>query len=207
MTTPTAQAVVRLGALSLRFGRVDRITRHEDGIHPESDTDHTVMLGLVACAFAAKYLTLDVGLVAQYALVHDLVEAYVGDTPTLRLPTPEQRQAKADREAGAMLTMAEDFGMALPWVARTVARYERQDSPEAGYVRAMDKMLPKITHALNGGATILAQQMDQEELLARWAHQREELLTYPGASVWAPDLFDLRQELLALVLERMGWAA
>jgi len=84
--SPEPADVVRLGQLALAFGRVNRITRHEDGTTPESDTDHTVMLGLIACALAERwYPHLDRGLVAQYALVHDLVEVYAGDTPTLAI--------------------------------------------------------------------------------------------------------------------------
>ena len=41
---------IRLADLILRFGRVNRATYHPDGERPESDTDHTVMLGILACA-------------------------------------------------------------------------------------------------------------------------------------------------------------
>lgn len=70
MTTTPAAAVVELGRLALQFGRVNRITYHPDGHRPETDTDHTVMLGLIACAFAASHMPdLDRGVIAAYALV------------------------------------------------------------------------------------------------------------------------------------------
>jgi 5'-deoxynucleotidase YfbR-like HD superfamily hydrolase len=57
------------------------------------------MLGLIACAFAAAHLPdLDVGLIAQYALVHDLVEVYAGDTPTLRPLSAAAKARKRQRE-------------------------------------------------------------------------------------------------------------
>ena len=58
---------LRLARISLAFGRVDRATRHEDGLRPETDTDHTVMLGLIACEFAPAHL--DRAKVAAFALV------------------------------------------------------------------------------------------------------------------------------------------
>lgn len=207
MTAPETYAVVDLGRLALRFGRVDRITRHEDGVTLESDTDHTVMIGLVACAFAELHreLGLDVGLVAQYALVHDLVEAYVGDTPTLAMPTEDSRTAKARREAVGFAEMGQEFALRLPWIARTVAAYELRRTPEARYVKAIDKLLPKITHLLNGGVTIHEEGMSREQLVARWDAQLVEL---EGYAADFPPLFELRRDLLELVLDRIdaqGW--
>jgi putative hydrolases of HD superfamily len=196
--SPTAQAVLDLGELSLRFGRVDRVTYHPDGARLESDTDHTVMLGLVACAFAhAERLDLDLGLVAQYAFVHDLIEAYAGDTPTLRI-SDEIRADKAKREEAAYLRIAQEFAIRLPWLATTIADYELRRTPEARYVKAMDKVLPKLTHVLNGGVTLHEQGMTRDQLEVRYAEQREELLSYAGD---IPELIALRDELAAVVLE------
>src|SRR5262249_25082573 len=150
--------VVELGRLALTFGRVDRKTCHEDGTTPESDTDHTVMLGLAACALARHVRAdLDIGLVAQYALVHDLVEAYAGDTNTLRALNDAGRADKAAREAAAYRRIAEQFATALPWLPDTIAEYEQRTTPEARYVKALDKVVPKVTHILNRLATIRAQ--------------------------------------------------
>lgn len=198
--TMTTDAVINLGRLSLAFGRVDRITYHDDGETLESDTDHTVMLGLVACAFAARHLNLDLGLVAQYALVHDLVEVYAGDTPTLVALSVDAKEEKARREEAALLRLAEEFAFSLPWVATTIADYERRADPEARYVKAMDKLLPKITHVLNDCMTVRAQGMDAAALAERYEAQFVELKGYAADF---PPLFDLRAELVALVMARM----
>jgi hypothetical protein len=64
-----ADAAIRLAGLALASGRINRTAcRHPDGT-PESDSDHTVMLGWLAPALAD--LTepgLDPQLVAMYAL-------------------------------------------------------------------------------------------------------------------------------------------
>lgn len=187
-----ASSVIALGHLSLAFGRVDRITYHEDGSTLESDTDHTVMLGLIACAFAAEHLPdLNLGLVAQFALVHDVVEVYAGDTPTLRI-NDDQRASKAERELAAFRRIRDEFA-ALPWLATTIGRYENRGTPEARYVKALDKLLPKITHILNGGKTLRDQGFSLPELTARYEQQLNELMAYASDF---PPLFELRAALL-----------
>jgi 5'-deoxynucleotidase YfbR-like HD superfamily hydrolase len=120
-----AEAVIDLGQLALAFGRVDRTAcYHPDGTTKESDTDHTVMLGWIAPAVAQLLYSgrLDVGLVAQFALVHDMAEVYAGDTPTLRID-PAGRKAKAAREREAVARINREFGGRLPWVPCTLTLY------------------------------------------------------------------------------------
>jgi putative hydrolase of HD superfamily len=191
--------VIDLGRLSLVFSRVDRITFHEDGTTPESDADHTVMLGLISCAFAARYLPqLDLGLVAQYALVHDLVEAYAGDTPTLHALSGTAKVEKLAREHAAWERIVLEFGSTLPWLPDTIEDYELLVAPEARYVKALDKLLPKITHVLNGGVTLAGQGMDADRLAERYELQLSELQAYAADF---PELFELRAELVARVLD------
>lgn len=197
VTDEDVAATVRLGVLALAFGRVNRITFHEDGATPESDTDHTVMLGLVACAFAARHLPhLDLGLVAQFVLVHDLVEVYAGDTPTLRIDAA-QKAGKEEREQQALMRIMREF-VNLPWLAATIALYEQRRKPEARYVKAMDKLLPKITHIANGGKTLRDQGFTMGELVARYDQQLDELKDYAADF---PPLFDLRAELITWVYD------
>lgn len=195
----TTDAVVHLGRLSLQFGRVDRITFHDDGTTPESDTDHTVMLGLIATALAAS-TNLDVGLVAQYALVHDLVEVYAGDTNTLGGLTTEGKADKKAREEAALARLFVEFGDGpLHHVADALMSYERQKAPEARFVRAVDKLMPKITHILNGAVTLRRQGVDPVRQAARYVEQRAEIAAYTPEWPW---LLDLHADLVGRVMER-----
>ncbi len=142
---------LRLARISLAFGRVERVTRHEDGVRPETDTDHTVMLGLVACESAPSHL--DRAKVAAFALVHDLVEVYAGDTQTLVI-SPEGAAAKRVREDVARVRLVTELGEGS-WLAEILTTYEQQREPEARFVRLLDKVLPKLTHAFNGCAAAL----------------------------------------------------
>jgi putative hydrolase of HD superfamily len=65
-----------------RFENVTRrVYRIDDG-WPENDAEHSCQLALMAWfIIEERGLELDLKKVLQYALAHDLVEAYAGDTP------------------------------------------------------------------------------------------------------------------------------
>lgn len=194
----SVDAVVDLGRLVLQFARTDRATCFEDGHTPESDTDHTVILGLVACAFAQAHLPhLDLGKIAQFVFVHDLVEAYAGDTPTLRVMTADVKGEKEKREQEALLRIQKEFST-LPWIFETIQEYESRRSPEARYVKALDKAIPKITHILNAGATLLRQGLTAEDVRAIYDAQKRDMLGYAAD---LPEVMDLRDELIREVLK------
>ncbi|MDP3958233.1 MAG: HD domain-containing protein [bacterium] len=145
--------IIELGQFAMQFGRVKRITLCEDGVTPESDTDHTVMLSLVACSLAADYKKdLNIGLVAQFALVHDLVEVYAGDTPNPHGMAIDKKSAasKEKRERAALRKIEKRFGKTFPWLPRTIRKYEKLDTKEARFIKVLDKAMPKVTHSLNG---------------------------------------------------------
>jgi putative hydrolase of HD superfamily len=165
-----ANKMIDLGKLSLQFARVDRATYHEDGVRRESDTDHTVMLGLCACAFASSYdTTLDLGKVAQFAFIHDLVEAYAGDTNSLGM-VEDTKKVKEEREHEAFLKIKKEFEGIFPWIHTTIEAYESLATPEAKFIKAFDKIMPKVTQVLNNGVQFKNLKRTQEELTA--IHQK-----------------------------------
>jgi 5'-deoxynucleotidase YfbR-like HD superfamily hydrolase len=172
--------------LCLAFGQVNRVTFHPDGVTPESDTDHTFMLGMMACSIAANHpeLALNVGLVAQFSYVHDFVEVHALDTPTFGI-SAEGRAEKEAREGAALKRLEVELA-AFPWVLDLLHRYERQEEPEARFVRYLDKLCPRLTHILNGGAAYGASPL--EEVHAHHVrHQAELAATYPEfAAVLGP---------------------
>ena len=165
----TTEKVIELAQLCLRFGRVNRVTYHEDGKRFETDTDHTVMLAVIACAFAAQHNPfLDVGRVAQFAIVHDLVEAYAGDTNSLIARTDagpdDATRTKEAREAAALDRIRCEFTADFPWLTDTIDAYESLAQPEARFVKALDKVLPKVTHILNRGAALREHGVDASNI-------------------------------------------
>jgi putative hydrolase of HD superfamily len=198
VTVDIVDDVINLGKFSLLFGRVERATFHEDGRRKETDSDHAVMLGIIACGLAERYYPeLDSGLIAQFALVHDLVEAYAGDTPTLKINETE-RAAKERREKEALKRIAYEFSTAFPVIPHAISTYEAGVAPEARFVKAVDKLVPKITHILNRGATLRSQGIKKREAQETYEKQRGDLREYARDF---PALLDLRD---ALVLRMMS---
>ena len=110
----------------------------------ENVAEHSLMTAKVAVALAQKYYPeLDAGKVAQYAICHDDVEAYVGDTPSGEWCNTDY-EAKEALEARGLEQLTKDFGDILPGYAQTVAVYERQTDPEARFVRVVDKLVVEI---------------------------------------------------------------
>lgn len=196
-------SLIELGRLAMTFSRIDRTAcYHEDGITKESDSDHTVMLGWVAPALAQRcFRSLDIGLVAQYALVHDAVEAYAGDTQTLRIDG-DGRAAKKAREEAAADMIFDEFNGELPWFPSMIYRYEKQEEPEARFVRGLDKCLPKIVHLLDGCAGLHEFGMDHAELTKTLAEQHNDMQRYVGEFV---ALLEVRAELVSRVLAHPSW--
>jgi 5'-deoxynucleotidase YfbR-like HD superfamily hydrolase len=150
-------SLLPLASLALRLGAVNRATLYPDGVTAESDTDHTVMLTIMACAVASAHpeLGLNIGLVCQFATVHDFPEAHAGDTDSFFTAATGYAPGKAEREAAAVERIEKDCAD-WPWLATMTRRYERQEEPEARFVRYMDKVCPPLTNTLNGGAAIRA---------------------------------------------------
>ena len=110
------------------------------------------MLGLVAPEIAkALDLPLNIGLVAQYSLVHDLVELKTGDTPTFQL-SEHQLLQKAQREREALAGLMSELP---PYTAKLLYDYEQQSCPESRFVRYIDKLLPIIVDIIGAGERVM----------------------------------------------------
>jgi putative hydrolase of HD superfamily len=169
------QGLIDIGKLVFAFAKVKRVTLHEDGMTPESDTDHTVMLSVCACALAERlYPRLDLGKVAQFAIIHDLVEAYAGDTDTFNI-SDEGRKEKEERERLAFERIQTEFKDTYPWIPRTIERYEALDTDEAQFVKMVDKLMTKLTHRINHGAHLKREGKTKEETMRHYGSQTQAL--------------------------------
>ena len=161
-------SLLELGGVALDFAEVKRAPKLKDGVTSESDTDHTVMMGLLACALASESGDrFDIGKIAQFALVHDLVETYAGDTDTFGGLNEERKLDKEQREALAFERIQKEFDATFPWISKTIAEYESLESPEARFVKTLDKTTPKITRYFNN----MAGQTSEEEFTSHCTAQ------------------------------------
>jgi putative hydrolase of HD superfamily len=162
---PVAQGLVDIARLVFEFSRVYRVTSQEDGKRKESDTDHTVMLAISACSLADRLYAgqLDLGKIAQFAIVHDLIEAYAGDTDTFGI-SQQGKEEKEKREHDAYVRIRKEFQDVLPWISETIAQYECLETKEARFVKTVDKSMSIPTHILNKGTYFKERGLTEEEV-------------------------------------------
>jgi putative hydrolase of HD superfamily len=196
-----ADAAELLALRALQFGEIERTACQHPSGRRETDTTHTVMLAWLAPALAALlYPQLDTGLVAQFAVVHDAVEVYCGDTPTLGGLTPAAYAAKRERESAAAGRWQDDFGGSLPWLPAMIRRYESQEEPEARFVRAVDKCCPALVHASNGARDLAEYGWTAADQDRRQAGHRAEVAAYAAEFTALLDLRDVLAARLAAAL-------
>lgn len=122
------QAVER----SLHIAKLDRL---------ENDTEHSYNLTMMAWAIVAKdKLPLDLDLVIKYALVHDLVEVYAGDTFAL---DEVANLDKAAREHEALEQLLSD-DLTFDF-AQVIEQYEKLEDEESKFVYSLDKLAATTT--------------------------------------------------------------
>jgi len=146
-----ANTSIELGRVAMQFARVERAPRYEDSSQ-ESDVEHSYMLALTAPELARSLeYDLDLGLISQFAIVHDLIELKTSDVATLML-NDEQLHQKELFEKRALEALLNELP---PYTARLLERYEHQEEPEARFVRFVDKLLPLVVDILGDGNRVI----------------------------------------------------
>ena len=100
---------------------------------PESDAAHSWSLSLLVQMYAPAEL--DLCKCLKLANIHDLAEIYVGDFVPGSDITPEE---KHQLESEAMVKLAEELD--YPELTGLFDEYEAAETPEAVFVRNMDKL-------------------------------------------------------------------
>lgn len=104
----------------------------------ENDVEHSYTVALLCWYIHDKYqIPLDIGKILKYALSHDVVERYAGDTNTFA--SPADRQKKVEREKQALERLASEFS-GFPDLVTTMTEYERRGDAESLFVWTVDKM-------------------------------------------------------------------
>ena len=197
--SPSADAQLALSTARAAYAlaRIDRGLNRDDG-EPESDADHAVMVGWLACALAARWYPerLDVGLVAQLAIAHDAIEIICGDTYAVSLDDAG-RAAKQARERAALGTLA---AMSLEWLGERNAWYEDKLLPEACFVWAVDKIVTKVACIIDDCAEVKRRTTPDE----RQAFLDYERLAMECIAGDFPELIKLYEELVSVVWSACG---
>jgi putative hydrolase of HD superfamily len=119
----------------------------------ENDIEHSYLLAMsVWYAIDFFEIPLNRDKAIRYALAHDMVEVYAGDTYVFS-KDPEALINKKIREKEARRKLSDKFPEASA-IHEAIERYEDQSDPESIFVRAFDKLMPVLTNYVQDGRTI-----------------------------------------------------
>lgn len=121
--------------------RVKRVARRPDEQEATNTAEHTFDLAMTCWyIIVTNKLDLNIEKVLKFALAHDIIEAYAGDTMPY---DPEAVKTKAAREAAALQRIEKEFPE-FPEMTQIMHEYESHESPEAKFVYATDKLVDPL---------------------------------------------------------------
>lgn len=131
---------------------VERVIRVKGSDRWENDTEHSYSLAMLAWYILdAEKLSLDRDKVLRYALAHDLVEVYAGDTYLFSEDTA-LLSSKPERERLAAERLAKELPE-VPEMHQAIRAYIARDDAESRFVYALDKIEPILKIYLDDGRT------------------------------------------------------
>lgn len=148
-----------------RFREVERVTHSSGGDRRENDVEHSYQLAMLAWyIISTSNLNLNKDLVIQYALIHDLVEVYAGDT-YIYSEDSELKESKIEREKQSLIRLEKEFSE-FPDIFSLIKKYEEREDKESKFIYALDKIEPVLNIYTNGGRTWKEKKITIEMLVA-----------------------------------------
>ena len=142
-THPTVERLAELQQFVANFSKVNRVFELADTGRMENDVDHSYSLALICWYLAPKIAPeLNEAKIFKYALAHDTVELYAGDT--FVFADKEVLASKSEREDAALEQLYNDWPDFAEMVDHAKGYKEKIDE-EAKFVKAVDKILPLLT--------------------------------------------------------------
>jgi len=135
----------------------------------ENSAEHSWHLALMSLALADHAPAgTDLTRVMAMLLVHDLVEIDAGDLFVYADTAAQARQSEAERAA------ADRIFSILPAARAAVMRalweeFERRQTPEAKFARALDRLQPMLINVVTGGGTWADHGITEDQVLTRVA--------------------------------------
>lgn len=135
-----------------KFSQIRRIICVKDEDRLENDLEHCYRMTMLSWyILELENLDLNRDLVIKYALVHDLVEVYAGDT-YIYSTDKELVESKKEREDKAAEQLKEEFPD-LTEIHELIKAYEKREDEESKFVYALDKVEPILNiYSDNGRA-------------------------------------------------------
>ena len=130
-------------------------------------------------------------MILKYALTHDLVEVYAGDTDVHR-SSEEYRASKTERERRAWEQITSEYPD-FSELSQTITEYESKADDESKFVYLIDKILPVINTYLSNHSYYKDSNVTFERW-SEWVSDKEKSIELKN-----PYLQDLLTELRAFL--------
>jgi putative hydrolase of HD superfamily len=155
--------------------------------------EHTFELTMLAWYVASvQKLPLDLQKVLSYALAHDIIEAYAGDTP---ITDAEALKTKVAREEAALQRIEEEFPE-FSELTDTIHAYEKREDAESRFVYALDKLVDPLNASM-------------EETQSIWKELNmtyEQMRTYKDPKIaYCDDVVPFWNELTQKLMSKKGF--
>lgn len=135
-----------------KFRSVERVLLVNEEERNENDVEHSYYLAMLAWyVISTNKLDLNLDLVIKYALIHDFVEVYAGDTYIYSLDKTHT-DSKKHREKEAAEQLEKNFPE-FKDLHQLIEGYEKREDKESRFVYALDKIQPVLNIYTDKGRT------------------------------------------------------
>jgi putative hydrolase of HD superfamily len=158
----TLESLIEFVKFTHKIRMVKRAILLEKPGHYENDEEHMYQLALSAWYIIdSDNLKLDRAKCIAMAIVHDITEAYAGDTNAHA--SAADRAAHEKREELAIGQLKKDWP-ALSSMSDLINEYRQRKTPESQFVYALDKLLPILNIYVYKGNSWQEQGIDFAEM-------------------------------------------
>jgi putative hydrolases of HD superfamily len=145
-----------------KLKHIKRINTLSDGSRQESDAEHSWHLAMIVLLLKDELgVKFDVDKAIKIALVHDLVEIYIGDSWPSNAKEKEEKIIIEEREAEKLFSkLPEDLKKEMKGYWR---EYEDAITIESKIVKGLDKIVYPMHYSMSGKIVYFKEQSTSEE--------------------------------------------
>lgn len=181
------QRLLEFSRILNELQKVERVIRVHQSDRWENDQEHSYSLAMLAWYICeTDKLPFDRKKVFQYALAHDLVEVYAGDT-YLYSEDRTLLDSKPERERQAAERLTREFPE-IPMLHAAISGYVTKEDPESRFVYALDKIEPVLKIYLDGGRTYREKKVTLEML---YKSKKDKVALSPEIQPYFDELIEL----------------
>jgi len=179
--------IINFTKLLNKFRSVERVLLVNEKDRNENDVEHSYYMAMLAWYIVnVNKLDLDINLVIKYALIHDFVEVYAGDT-YIYSSDRAHIESKEKREKEAAEKLQKDFSE-FEDMHTLIEKYEKREDRESRFVYALDKIQPVLNIYTDGGRTWKVHKVGLQMLID---HKKDKVIVSPEVKKYFEDLIEL----------------